>query len=96
MRWLSSQSTFKVGKRKTENVRWFFIRIFPFVKLEIGSGAYLQGAAGGGRRREAAGVGVPADSPSQTQINLAVEANNAFAARLEAIATGGVPSAIMH
>jgi len=52
MRWLSSQSTFKVGKRKTENVRWFFIRIFPFVKLEIGSGAYLQGAAGGGRRRE--------------------------------------------
>ena|SRR5215472_4237097 len=54
MRWLSRQSTFKVGKRKTENVRWFSIRIFPFVKLGIGSGAYPQGAAGG---REAAGVG---------------------------------------
>src|SRR5262249_53779638 len=57
MRWLSRQSTFKVGKRKTENVRWFSIRIFPFVKLGIGSGPYPQGAAGG---REAAGVGVPA------------------------------------
>src|SRR5262245_11708295 len=40
MRWLSRQSTFKVGKRKTENVRWFSIRIFLFVKLGIGSGAY--------------------------------------------------------
>jgi len=30
---------FKVGNRKTENLRWFSIRIFPFEKLGIGSGA---------------------------------------------------------
>src|SRR5215831_7529917 len=54
MRWLSRQSTFKVGKRKTENVHWFSIRIFPFVKLGIGAGAYPPGgrwgAGGGGSR----------------------------------------------
>src|SRR5262249_4871372 len=57
MRWHSRQSTFKVGKRKTE-VRWFSIRIFPFVKLGIGSGAYPQGApagAAGGRRSSSKG-----------------------------------------
>src|SRR5215813_2558264 len=62
MRWLSRQSTFKVGKRKTENVRWFSIRIFPFVKLGIGSRAYPLPPAGGARGR-------PVDESSASSIH---------------------------